>query len=367
MSWPMVPFLDVFQDSSGGNIKTPQKEFLECGEIPVVDQGKSLIAGYINDQKRICNAGLPVIVFGDHTRALKYVDFDFAMGADGTKVLSAKIESDIKYLYYALQSLDLPSAGYSRHYKFLKETEIPLPPLEEQKRISGILDVADALRAKRRESIALLDDLLQSTFLEMFGDPVTNPMGWEVKNLGNLCDVRDGTHDSPKYVEKGFPLLTSKNFKGGVIDYTGANLISEEDFTQINKRSQVDIGDLVMPMIGTIGSPVLVKQTPEFAIKNVALIKFTEDSPDNQFIQALLCSHYFDHVTSKANRGGTQKFVALKDLRGMPIPLPPLNLQTQFATFVESVERQKARLRDQLTELDNLFASLQQRAFRGEL
>ena len=249
----------------------------------------------------------------------------------------------------------------------LNNLQIPLPPLEEQKRIAGILDAADILRANRREALAKLDDLLQSTFLDLFGDPVTNPKGWEVESLGNICDVRDGTHDSPKYVDEGYPLLTSKNFKNGEIDYEGANLITEEDFQKINKRSKVDLGDLVMPMIGTIGNPVLVQQEPDFAIKNVALIKLSETSPNNKFVRALLCSHYFDHITSKANRGGTQKFVALKDLRGMPIPLPPLDLQQRFAEIVSSVEEQKAKMRKHLEQLDDLFASLQQRAFRGDL
>ena len=251
--------------------------------------------------------------------------------------------------------------------KIVRALPFVYPPLAEQKRIAGILDAADALRAKRRKALAQLDILLQSTFLEMFGDPVTNPMGWKVESLGVICDVRDGTHDSPKYVEAGHPLLTSKNFKDGGIDYAGASLISDEDFAQINKRSKVDVEDLVMPMIGTIGNPVLVEHEPDFAIKNVALIKFAIDSPDNRFIRALLCSHYFDHITSKANRGGTQKFVALKDLRGMPIPLPSLALQRRFAAFVESVEQQKIQMRAHLAELDALFASLQSRAFNGEL
>ncbi|MFP4542053.1 MAG: restriction endonuclease subunit S [Opitutales bacterium] len=256
-------------------------------------------------------------------------------------------------------------AGFNK--SDLRELDIPLPPLAEQKRIAGILDAADALRAKRRAALAQLDTLLQSTFLYLFDDPVTNPKGWEVQLFGTICDVRDGTHDSPKYVQDGRPLLTSKNFKDGRVDYSGANLVSERDFVQINKRSKVDVGDLVMPMIGTIGNPVLIEAEPDFVIKNVALIKFGDASPDCRFIRSLLCSHYFDHVTSKSNRGGTQKFVALKDLRALPIPLPPLPLQRQFAEIVASVERQKARMRAHLAELDTLFASLQQRAFRGEL
>lgn len=367
MTFQELPFLDVFKDVSGGNIKTPQKEFLEEGEIPIVDQGQGLIAGFVNDRARICNAKPPVIVFGDHTRAIKYVDFEFAMGADGTKVLVPKVESDVKYLYHALNTIEIPSAGYSRHFKFLKETQIPVPPLAEQKRIAGILDAADVLRTKRRESLALIENLLQSAFLEMFGDPVTNPMEWKVKSLGEICDVRDGTHDSPEYVKEGRPLLTSKNFKNGTIDYEGANLITTEDFNQINKRSKVDVGDLVMPMIGTIGNPVLINHEPDFSIKNVALIKFTEESPSNRFVHSLLCSHYFDHITLKSNRGGTQKFAALKDLRRIPIMLPPLSLQQRFISLLESIDEHKIKISKYLYELDTLFASLQQRAFQGEL
>jgi type I restriction enzyme S subunit len=283
---------------------------------------------------------------------------------------------DSKYLYWVTQSRDFQSqlsrftnkssqAGV--YLKKLKTAEIPLPPLPEQKRIASILDAGDALRAKRRESIEQLDSLLQATFLEMFGDPVTNPKGWEVHPLGSMCDVRDGTHDSPKYVDAGYPLLTSKNFADGHVDYSGAKLISEEDYRQINKRSGVDVGDLVMPMIGTIGNPVLITQQPDFAIKNVALIKFDGRSPNRRYVHSLLGSAYFDHVTSKANRGGTQKFVALKDLRAIPTPTPPLDLQTRFASIVESIDQQKARLKAHLAELDTLFASLQSRAFNGEL
>ena len=298
----------------------------------------------------------------------------------GMNLLVLRVAPDVaasQYVYRMLSSPDfrrqLPritkdSVNQSSfNISNFKKLQIPLPPLEEQKRIAAILDAADDLRAKRRESLAQLDVLLQSTFLDMFGDPVTNPMGWNLEELGKICDVRDGTHDTPKYVQEGKPLLTSKNFKDGAIDIEGANLISDEDFHQINKRSKVDVGDLVMPMIGSIGNPVLVEREQEFAIKNVALFKFSAASPNNKFVRALLCSHYFNYVTSKANRGGTQKFVALKDLRGMPIPYPPIDLQRRFAAIVDSVEQQKAKQRAHLDELDTLFSSLQSRAFKGEL
>ena len=192
MSFQKLSFLDVFKDATGGSIKTPQTEFLEEGEFPIVDQGQALVAGFVNDRSRVCRVNPPVIVFGDHTRVIKYVDFEFAMGADGTKVLVPKVESDTKYLYYALKAIEIPAAGYSRHYKFLKETQIPLPPLPEQRRIAEILDKADALRAKRRATLAQLDILTQSIFLDMFGDPATNPKGWPVGVLRSIGRVTTG-------------------------------------------------------------------------------------------------------------------------------------------------------------------------------
>lgn len=245
---------------------------------------------------------------------------------------------------------------------------VPLPPLKDQQRIAEVLDRAEALRVKRRTALAQLDTLTQAIFLDLFGDPLTNHKEFPIYRMGDVCDVRDGTHDSPKYVsEGGYPLVTSKNLTGGIVDLTDVNFISETDYAQINKRSKVDRGDIIMPMIGTIGSPVLVDHEPHYAIKNVALIKFIETSPSAVYIRHLLSCHYFDHIVLQKNRGGTQKFVSLGDLRSFPIPLPPDELQREFARRVAAVEKLKAAHRASLVEMDALFASLQHRAFRGEL
>jgi type I restriction enzyme S subunit len=258
--------------------------------------------------------------------------------------------------------------GIHLYPKDVARLKIPLPPLAEQRRIAEVLDRAEALRAKRRAALAELDSLTQSLFLDLFGDPVTNPKGFIISRMGDVCDVRDGTHDSPKYVsEGGYPLVTSKNLSGGFVDLSDVNLISEADYIQINKRSKVDRGDIIMPMIGTIGSPVLVEGEPRFAIKNVALIKFTEDSPSPVLVRHLLSCSYFDYIIGQKNRGGTQKFVSLGDLRALPLLVPPIALQQEFARRVGAVEKLKAAQRTALAEQDALFATLQHRAFRGEL
>lgn len=151
----------------------------------------------MDDESRLCGLGQSAIVFGDHTRCVKYIDFPFCMGADGVKILRPKIEADLKYLYYYLRQLNLPDAGYSRHFKYLKRTEIVLLSLPEQRRIAAILDQAEALRANRRGALAQLDSLSQSIFVEMFGDPKTNPKGWQCAEMPDVVIGKYGIKAGP--------------------------------------------------------------------------------------------------------------------------------------------------------------------------
>ena len=203
----------------------------------------------------------------------------------------------------------------------------------------------------------------KSQFVEMFGDLVINNRGWKFSPLGKVCDVRDGTHASPKYHTHGYPLMTSKNFTDGCEDFSDVKLISKEDFDEINKRSRVDLGDIVMPMIGTIGNPVIITTDREFAIKNVSLIKFTNGSPNNVFVKAVLLSQYFQRVVEERNRGNTQKFIALGDIRGFLFPLPPLALQREFAAFVAKVDKLAFAIRKSLESAEKLYRQQLSEAF----
>ena len=138
--------------------------------------------------------------------------------------------------------------------------------------------------------------------------------------LNKICDVRDGTHDSPKYLNSGYPLITSKNIKNGTIDFTDVNFISKKDLDKINKRSKVDQGDIIMPMIGTIGNPIIVGSKKDFAIKNVALIKFYPDSKiDRVLLRYLLDSEYIKEEYINHSSGSTQKFISLGFIRKIKI------------------------------------------------
>lgn len=246
----------------------------------------------------------------------------------------------------------------------VRDSTIPLPPKSTQLAIVSELDKINELIRLKKEQLKDFDNLAQSLFYEMFGDPVENEKGWEVKKLNDICDVRDGTHDSPKYLQNSeYILITSKNIVNGSIDFENVNYISEEDYIKINKRSKVDNGDIIMPMIGTIGNPIIahIDGTHKFCIKNVALIKFLADSTvNNMFIVNLMrCSSFSSYLLNQ-NKGGTQKFVALGAIRKLPIPLPPLSLQRLFAQRIEQIEREKSEVQKSIQDLETLLASRMQ-------
>ena len=133
--WKYVGIDSFFSNISLSGKKLPQKEYLETGSFPVVDQGANLIGGFSNDEEKVISTEIPVVVFGDHTKCLKYITFSFIPGADGIKVLQPKGSVNPKYAFFACQSLKLPDRGYSRHFSFLKKSQFPLAPLEEQESI----------------------------------------------------------------------------------------------------------------------------------------------------------------------------------------------------------------------------------------
>ncbi|MDU4265354.1 MAG: restriction endonuclease subunit S [Enterobacter hormaechei] len=164
------------------------------------------------------------------------------------------------------------------------------------------------------------------------------PANWLWVKAQDCMDVRDGTHDSPKPVSEGIPLITSKNLIGGFLDFSTCSFISEEDHLSISKRSKVDNGDILYAMIGTIGNPVIVNKTKEFSIKNVALFKCSNDCVFNKYIYHFLNSSLAERQLKRKARGGTQKFISLGNLRELEIPLPPLEEQKRIASILDKVD-----------------------------
>ncbi|RHR36994.1 hypothetical protein DWX29_00635 [Eubacterium sp. AF19-12LB] len=162
-------------------------------------------------------------------------------------------------------------------------------------------------------------------------------ISWEQRKLSDVADVRDGTHASPKYISEGHPLVTSKNVKDGFVNYDDIQYISDEDFDEINKRSKVDVNDVLIGMIGTIGNIALIRKEPDFAIKNVALIK------DAKKINYLYIYHFLQSNSTikqltNSMDGGTQKFIALGNIRNLDIDIPSDQEQAKLGQYFESLD-----------------------------
>ena len=250
----------------------------------------------------------------------------------------------------------------------IKASKIPLPPLDEQKRIAGILDAADALRAKRREALAQLDTLLQSTFLDMFGDPVTNPMGWEKPPLEDLCEkVIDCPHSTPRWSGSGVICLRTSNLGKGEWNWADTRFVIEEDYTERTRRSEILPNDIILSREGTVGVLALVDEGMRLCMgQRLVQLRVNDSQLHPRFLLNLLLHDLAPERLSRLITGSTSKHLNVKELRKLPVLLPPLDLQRRFAVIVASVEQQKAGQRAHLDELDTLFASLQSRAFRGD-
>ena len=247
-------------------------------------------------------------------------------------------------------------------------TTIPLPSLDKQKRIAGILDAADALRAKRREALAQLDTLIQSTFLDMFGDPVTNTMGWKVVSVGDeIRFLTSGSRGWAKYYAKGGDtFIRIQNLKDGQLDLGDIAFVNAPESAEA-KRTKVEPGDVLLSITADLGRTAVVPRGIAKAHINqhLAILRFTSLNP--VFVSYQLASKGGQAQFDRLNREGVKAGLNFHDVKSIRLTNPPLKLQHRFAAIVESVEQQKASQRAHLAELDTLFASLQSRAFLGDL
>jgi type I restriction enzyme S subunit len=281
-----------------------------------------------------------------------------------------------KFLYHWLRRNRpyLESLGNGATFKEVSKAvvariEIPTPSLPEQRRIAEILDKADALRAKRRAALAQLDTLTQSIFLDMFGDPATNPKGWPTARLGELCTrITDGTHQPPKWSETGHPFLFVSNVISGELTFDTAKFISDETHTELMRRCPVEVGDVLYSTVGSYGVPALVRTRQRFAFqRHIAHLKPDRTILDPLFLRVMLASPPLKRQADTAARGVAQKTVNLGDIREFVTFKPPLDVQRGFAHRISKVDALSAGHSASLGQLETLFTSLQHRAFRGEL
>jgi type I restriction enzyme, S subunit len=251
----------------------------------------------------------------------------------------------------------------------IKKLKIPLPPMAEQKRIAAILDKADALRQKRKKALERLGDLLQSVFLEMFGDPVKNQKGWEIHSLESLSikPITYGILKPGPYIENGIPMIRIKDLKNGQIHQKSIHKVSNSLSDEYN-RTLLNGGEIVISLVGTIGLVSIIPANLKGSNvhRNLGVI-CPNDKVKTKYLYYFLSLPHFKYILDKNTKGGIQKLLNLKDLRNINVTVPALNLQDEFVIIAKRIDEIKQKMIQERDNLEFLFCSMQQRAFRGEL
>ena len=280
-------------------------------------------------------------------------------------------EIDIRYLYYYLLDHDFKSiiSGSAQPQitrQGLQKLIIKYPTIETQKKIVETLDKAQALIDARKEQIRLMDELVKSKFIEMFGDPITNPMRWKETIIGDSCYyVKDGPHVSPKYVSEceGIPFISVRNIINKTIDWSTAKYISEEDYFSYIKKCQPQKGDILYTKGGSTGIAKLIDTDIRFANwVHLAVLKFKEDL-NGIFFENMLNSDYCYKQSQELTKGIANRDLVLGSMKQIKFYKPPIDLQDKFAEFVQQVDKYKHELQKSLDEINTTNQAMKQQYF----
>jgi len=368
------------------------KEFNENGHgIPVVrirDVGKkksnTFYSGEYSEEYLLDNGDFLIGMDGDF-RLAKWQGGKALLNQRVCKIMSKESSLSKEYMYYMVprelkKIEDTTSFATVKHLsvKKIKDIKIPLPPLDQQKKIADILDAADAYRKKTKALIEKYDELTQSLFLDMFGDPYVNQYNHAYVKLESLVKKKSDLVDGPfgssvntkvDYIENGeIPVIRTKNIG---ID----NRFISDDLKFMTRekyetliRSQVLPGDIILTKVGTIGNTCIFPEDYKEAILSTTgscRIRLDEDKINKTFFL-----HYLNFYRTKMLEiasAGVQAFLNMKHIKGFDILFPAADLQNQFAERVKAIEEQKAQAQASLAQAEDLFNSLLQRAFKGEL
>ena len=341
-----------------------KKDYLQYGNYPIISQEKDFISGYCDSIENLNSIG-EVVIFGDHTRVLKYVDFDFCVGADGVKVIQPNSDIITKYLFYFLKWVDIPSNGYSRHFKFLKELNISYPSIPNQHSIVSELDAIQKIINGYKAQLEDLDALAQSIFLDMFGDPVSNPKGWELHSIASFGKIVTGNTPS-KSVEEYYnsdyiEWIKTDNIQNNDIYPTVASeYLSEEGC--LKGRTVAENSLLICCIAGSLHSIGKCCITNRKVAFNQQINAIECNAQHNYLFSYWLikCAHKIFMETAST---GMKHILSKSVMSSIKLPVPILSLQQQFANRIETVEKQKQLVKSQLVDAELLMAERMQYYF----
>lgn len=285
----------------------------------------------------------------------------------GLCALYAKKDIDNTFLFYSLlgkQSHFEKNATGSTFKaissKVISNTEIPLPPKSIQLAIVSELDKINELIRLKKEQLKDYDNLAQSIFYEMFGDPVENEKGWEVKKMKDVCThIVDCPHSTPKKADTttNYPCIRTSELKGGTISWSTMQYLEKDEYEKRIARLKPETGDIIFGREGTIGDAVILPSGYNFSLgQRTMLIRTDNEMIINTFMHRTLMSEWIKHQIEYVNVSSTVAHVNIKDFKLFDVPLPPLPLQHLFAQRIEQIERQKSAVQKSITDLETLLA-----------
>ena len=385
-NWRWLKLVESFDNHTDSKKKIKQKDYLVKGKLAVVDQGQELIGGYTNDVEKSYSGALPIVIFGDHTRCIKFVDFPFAQGADGVKVLRPKPFYLPKAFYYALQSVNIPNLGYRRHFPLFNKFSIPLPPFAEQQRIVDRIESLFAKLDEAKEKAQAVVDSFETRKAAILHKAFTGELtakwreehgvgmdSWEKKSVGELCiSLKYGTAKKSD-ASGNVVVLRMGNLRQGEIDWSDLAYSNDSDDIEKYKLFSGDV------LFNRTNSAALVGKTAIYrgehpAIYAGCLIKLDYDHDKiigdylNYALNTLDAKKYCNSVKTD---GVNQSNINAKKIGAYSFNVPSIPEQEKIVSVIQKLLSKEQQAKEAaeavLDQIDLMKKSILARAFRGEL
>lgn len=359
----MKSYNEILSDVTKTATKIPQSDYLDTGKYRIFDQGKEYSVGFSNDEQGVVS-DYPYIIFGDHTRVVKYVNEPCFIGADGVKLLKV-INKDFnpRFVYYNILAKPIENQGYARHFKFLKEIQFTEKTLSVQTNIVTELDTIQSAIDNKKQQLSLLDEAVKSRFIEMFGD-IRNQEKYKGIPLSNLCKTMTGgtpPTSKPEYYEGTIPWITTVSLGPNHIDGKNAKGYITEEAIKNSATKLIPVGNILFGTRVGVGKSSINDVDICTNQDIIALIGIDESRYSKLFIKHVLDQYqpYFDSI----KKGATILGITTDDVKKSLIPDVSLSLQKEFENFVQQIDKSKFVVKQQIADLQELLDSKMQEYF----